>query len=83
MFKTMWKMPAKLLRRSPDDATAGEPRVDDQIATGSLEDMIKAADNLADEGGDDLVIQCVGRDRPISWSEIQGLRGATTFPADT
>ena len=82
VFKTMWKMPAKLLRRSPsEDVAATEASVDDQIAAGSLEDMIKTADGLGDAGGDDLVIECVGRDRPITWAEIQGLRSATTFPA--
>jgi hypothetical protein len=84
VFKTMWKMPAKLLRRavteSPVDGEDAVPIADEQLATGSLEDMIKAADELAAEDADALIIECVGRDRPITWAEIQGLRHATTFP---
>ncbi|MDY1007031.1 hypothetical protein [Sphingomonas sp. CFBP9019] len=84
MFKTMWKMPAKLLRRavaeSSVDGENAAPVADEQIASGSLEDMIKAADELAAEDADALTIECVGRDRPITWAEIQGLRHATTFP---
>jgi hypothetical protein len=84
VFKTMWKMPAKLLRRgvaeSPVDGEDAVPGTDEQIATGSLEDMIKAADELSAEDADSLIIECVGRDRPITWAEIQGLRHATTFP---
>jgi len=50
------------------------------IATGSLEDMVKAADDLSEDEGQNVIIECVGRDRPIRWPEIKGLRAATTFP---
>lgn len=86
VFKTMWKMPAKLVRRGvtevPADGETAAPVEDQQIATGSLEDMIKAADELAADDADALIIECAGRDRPITWAEIQGLRHATTFPVD-
>ncbi len=52
----------------------------DVIATGSLEDMVKAADDLSEDEGQNVIIECVGRDRPIRWPEIKGLRAATTFP---
>ena len=80
MFKTMWKMPAKLIRRGVEHDGVTPP--DEQIASGSLEEMIKAADAIEDDAGEAMVIECVGRDRPITWAEIQGLRHATTFPVD-
>lgn len=87
VFKTMWKMPAKLLRCRAVDGSAGEMPQDEPIASGSLEEMIKAADALgaqdgAAEDARTLVIKCVGRDRPITWSEITGLRNAATFASD-
>jgi len=64
-----------------DDA-AGSGSADSKavIATGSLEDMVKAADDLSEDEGQNVIIECVGRDRPIRWPEIKGLRAATTFP---
>ncbi|MEG3165441.1 hypothetical protein U1701_12635 [Sphingomonas sp. PB2P19] len=75
MFKTMWNMPAKLLRTN-DDAD------DAPVATGSLEDMIKTAEAMGAEEAQGLIIACVGRDRPITWPEIRDLRHATADAAE-
>ncbi len=63
-----------------DEAEGGSPDLKAVIATGSLEDMVKAADDLSEDEGQNVIIECVGRDRPIRWPEIKGLRAATTFP---
>ena len=63
-----------------DKAEGGSADCKAVIATGSLEDMVKAADDLSEDEGQNVIIQCVGRDRPIRWPEIKGLRAATTFP---
>ncbi len=68
MFKTMWNMPAKLVRKDEDD--------DAPVASGSLEAMIEAAEAMGADEAQDLVIKCVGRDRPITWPEIRDLRRA-------
>lgn len=67
MFKTMWNMPAKLLRKH-------EESDDETVATGSLEAMIEAAEAMAEDDAQELIITCVGRDRPITWPEIRDLR---------
>jgi len=63
-----------------DEAEGGSANSKAVIATGSLEDMVKAADDLSEDEGQNVIIECVGRDRPIRWPEIKGLRAATTFP---
>jgi len=63
-----------------DAAESGSANSKAVIATGSLEDMVKAADDLSEDEGQNVIIECVGRDRPIRWPEIKGLRAATTFP---
>ncbi len=63
-----------------DTAEGGSADRKAVIATGSLEDMVKAADDLSEDEGQNVIIECVGRDRPIRWPEIKGLRAATTFP---
>ena len=63
-----------------DEAEGGSADLKAVIATGSLEDMVKAADELSEDEGQNVIIECVGRDRPIRWPEIKGLRAATTFP---
>ena len=63
-----------------DAAESGSAHTKAVIATGSLEDMVKAADALSEDEGQNVIIECVGRDRPIRWPEIKGLRAATTFP---
>jgi hypothetical protein len=70
VFKTMWNMPAKLLRTDEDTDAA-------PVASGSLEDMINAAEAMGVEEAQGLVIACVGRDRLITWPEIRDLRRAT------
>lgn len=72
MFKTMWNMPAKLLR-------LGEDRTE-PLASGSLGAMIRAAEDH--DPDETLVIQCAGRDRPITWPEIEGLKRSGALPAD-
>lgn len=76
MFKTMWNMPAKLLRLNDDAPADGTT-----IASGSLEEMIEAADELGADEAERVIITCVGRDRPISWAEIRDLRRVTGEPA--
>jgi hypothetical protein len=72
VFKTMWNMPAKLLRKTDSDGpTDAEP-----VASGSLEDMIAAAEAMGPDDAKDMIIRCVGRDRPITWAEIRDLRRA-------
>lgn len=85
MFKTMWNMPAQLLRlgeRTDDVAQIDPETVGEPVATGSLEDMIKTADEFDADEGERLVIRCAGRDRPITWTEIRGLRRSSTFPVE-
>ena len=67
MFKTMWNMPAKLLRKSDESAP---------VASGSLEEMIETAEAMGADEAQELFIRCVGRDRPITWPEIRDLRRA-------
>lgn len=76
MFKTMWNMPAKLLRQ--DDEADAEPMA---VASGSLEEMVDAAEAMGAEDPRELSIACVGRDRPITWPEIRDLRRGTVEPA--
>ncbi|MBE2990959.1 hypothetical protein IFR23_02915 [Sphingomonas sp. CFBP 13603] len=72
MLKTMWNMPAALLRTSTsDDGTACG---DEQLASGSLEQMIGAFDAQEGTDVDAIVIKCAGRDRPITAQEIRDLR---------
>ncbi len=72
MFKTMWNMPAKLLRKDDSEVPADpEP-----VASGSLEAMIAAAEAMGADEAKDMIIRCVGRDRPITWAEIRDLRRA-------
>lgn len=92
MPATLARLPAP--RANDDEAVDGATGVQDSddaagsesadrkavIATGSLEDMVKAADDLSEDEGQNVIIECVGRDRPIRWPEIKGLRAATTFP---
>jgi hypothetical protein len=68
VFKTMWNMPAKLLRKD-DESDAGAP-----VASGSLEEMIEAAEAMGADEAEAMFIKCVGRDRPITWPEIRDLR---------
>lgn len=69
----MWNMPAKLLRTKEDS----DERADaEPIASGSLEEMIEAAEAMGADEAKDLIITCVGRDRPITWPEIRDLRRA-------
>jgi hypothetical protein len=72
VFKTMWNMPAKLLRKDDSDT----PSDADPVASGSLEDMVAAAEAMGADEAKDLIIRCVGRDRPITWAEIRDLRRA-------
>jgi hypothetical protein len=71
VFKTMWNMPAKLLRKDDTDAP---------IASGSLEEMIEAVEAMGANDAQDLIIACVGRDRPITWPEIRDLRRTGAEP---
>ena len=78
MFKTMWNMPAKLLRLNDESDVPGDGTT---IASGSLEEMVEAADELGADEAQRVIITCVGRDRPISWAEIRDLRRVTGEPA--
>lgn len=70
MLKTMWNMPAKVLREyAANDADIGKP-----IASGSLQDMVEVFGGYDDSEAAGLIIQCAGRDRPITWAEIRDLR---------
>lgn len=72
MLKTMWNMPAELLRTgAPDDEAAP---VDERLAAGSLEQMIEAFAALDEEEAEAALIKCAGRDRPITSQEIRDLR---------
>lgn len=72
MLRTMWNMPAKLLRESAanDDEAAAE----DALASGSLQEMVEAFDEYDDAESEGLFIKCAGRDRPITWLEVRDLR---------
>lgn len=77
MFKTMWNMPAKLLRKKAD---SDAPVDAEPVASGSLEEMVEAAEAMGADEAKDMIIACVGRDRPITWPEIRDLR-RTAEPA--
>jgi hypothetical protein len=72
VLKTMWNMPAELVRTSTADEETGQ--AGERIASGSLEQMIEAFDEH--EGGEleGVIIKCAGRDRPITSQEIRDLR---------
>lgn len=72
MLKTMWNMPAELVRTSTTDEEAGQ--ADERIASGSLEQMIKAFDEHEGAQLEGVIIKCAGRDRPITSQEIRDLR---------
>ena len=73
MLKTMWNMPAELLRTgAPDDDEAAP--VDERLAAGSLEQMIEAFAALDKQDAEAALIKCAGRDRPITSQEIRDLR---------
>lgn len=69
MLKTMWNMPAELLRTSFAD---DEAKHDERLASGSLGQMIDAFDEHG--GSEAIVIKCAGRDRAITSQEIRDLR---------
>lgn len=72
MLKTMWNMPAELLRASVVDDETAHP--DERIASGSLEQMIDAFDEHESGELEGVIIKCAGRDRPITTQEIRDLR---------
>lgn len=76
VFKTMWNMPAVLSRLGNDDTPGGG----ETLAKGSLGEMIRAADEHQPDHS--LIIQCAGRDRPITWAEIEGLRRSSGLLTD-
>ena len=70
VLKTMWNMPAKVVREhAPNEEDIGK-----SVASGSLQEMVRAFDGYDDVEAADLIIQCAGRDRPITWDEIRDLR---------
>jgi hypothetical protein len=73
VLKTMWNMPAQLLRRSADDIDGD----DEPLAAGSLTEMVDAFGERDEVGTADLIIKCAGRDRPISAEEIRDLRSTS------
>lgn len=73
MLKTMWNMPAQLLRRNADD-TDGD---DEPLAAGSLTEMVEAFGERDEAGTGSLIIKCAGRDRAISAQEIRDLRSTS------
>jgi len=72
VLKTMWNMPAELLRTGATDDDVAP--VDEKLAAGSLEQMIEAFGKLDDEEAEAALIKCAGRDRPITSQEIRDLR---------
>ena len=78
----MWKMPARLFRRKASEPSHNSAPQHEQLASGSLEEMIKTAANATDNEGERLLIDCVGSDDPIFWPEIKSLRKAPTFPVE-
>ena len=73
MLKTMWNMPAELLREAPDnDGVTIEET--EHVASGSLEQMVEAFGTYDGEEAERLIIKCAGRDRPITSLEIRDLR---------
>ncbi|MGA1799758.1 hypothetical protein VH567_13375 [Sphingomonas sp. 4RDLI-65] len=80
MLKTMWNMPAELLRTGvdADDAESG----DERLASGSLKQMIEAFDEHDGGEAEAIVIKCAGRDRPITAHEIRGLRRGQVAAAE-
>jgi hypothetical protein len=72
VLKTMWNMPAELLRTSV--ANDGAEHIDERLASGSLGQMIEAFDEHDDPDADAIVIKCAGRDRTITSQEIRDLR---------
>jgi hypothetical protein len=72
MLKTMWNMPAKLLRESASD---GEATLEDEpVASGSLAQMVEAFAAIDPAEVEGLIIKCAGRDRPITSAEVRDLR---------
>ena len=72
MLKTMLNMPAKLMREADEnDDTA---QYNEPIASGSLAQMVQAFTALDPAEVEGLVIQCAGRDRPITSAEARDLR---------
>ncbi len=73
MLKTMWNMPAKLLREAADD---DDPAIEktEPVASGSLEQMVEAFGQYDAKEAEHLIIECAGRDRPITSLEIRDLR---------
>ena len=80
VLKTMWNMPAELLRTGASDDDAAPS--DERLATGSLEQMIAAFAALDEEEAEAALIKCAGRDRPITAQEIRDLR-RDRIPAST
>ena len=75
MLKTMWNMPATLMRESAaNDDDEVEVEVEEALATGSLHEMVEAFDEYDDAASQGLFIKCAGRDRPITWPEVRDLR---------
>ena len=73
MLKTMWNMPAELLREASDnDGVANEET--EHVASGSLEQMVDAFGKYDGEEAERLIIKCAGRDRPITSLEIRDIR---------
>lgn len=73
MLKTMWNMPAKLLRESAHN-DARDLNENKPIASGSLEQMVEAFSEYDASEAERLIIKCAGRDRPITSLEIRDLR---------
>jgi len=73
VLKTMWNMPAKLLREAVDD---DDPDIEnaEPVASGSLEQMVEAFGQYDAKDAEHLIIECAGRDRPITSLEIRDLR---------
>lgn len=72
MLKTMWNMPARLMRGNA--ANDDEADAEGALASGSLQEMVKAFDEYDDAESQNLFITCAGRDRPITWIEVRDLR---------
>ena len=76
MLKTMWNMPAELLREASDNDGVAIEEIE-PVDSGSLEQMVEAFGKYDGEEAERLIIKCAGRDRPITSLEIRDLRRVT------
>lgn len=81
MQRAIWRMPARLLRRSLHDPAA-MVGTRQEVAHGPLVEMVAIATEVGEEEGKLLSIDFAGTRTPLVWADIRALRNEPTFPID-